>query len=413
MTAASHSSKNTNHAVTVESEERNLLVHPVPSSVIIVNESTPLISQEQQLAGGSRHRDDSFKIASCFTLSTDEQTREAQIRSLILLSLSSLLFACVSVIVKWIGTEWSSVDIVVARAAVQLLLGLVGCCVVQVNPFGQKGVRRWLFCRAVASSIALFFFFYSLTKLSLIDATAIFFLGPVFKAMFSCAVMNGSFSFLDAFYSIICFTGLFFVSKPNFLFRNIVTEEEQDYDHFFAVVSALLAAVMSATAYITVSKISQRTHIMVHVVYFGLVSLCIGIPLHLFSVERLFLPKDTREAGLLILVGIFAFIGQYLINLGLKKAPRGPVILLRVSDFLYAFIFDIVLFKNIPGFYTLLGSILVVVMTTAISLHRWHQDEVKAATLRQRKSKERLIQQQKLQKMKQQQDKPLQREQAK
>lgn len=147
-------------------------VHPIPSSIIIVNENTPLLSQEQQLAGGPLYRHETqVKLSSCLALSQDEQTREKELKGLLLLVLSSLLFACVSVIVKWLGESYSFFEIVLARALVQLPLGLVGCCIVKVNPLGEKGVRRWLLLRALASSIALFFFFYSLIKLTLIDAT--------------------------------------------------------------------------------------------------------------------------------------------------------------------------------------------------------------------------------------------------
>lgn len=146
-------------------------VHPIPSSVIIVNEATPLLSQEQHLAGS---RTENLTLSSCMSLSQDDQVRVKELNGLLLLAISSLLFAGVSVIVRWLGNHgYPSVEIVLARACVQLPLGIIGCCIVGVNPFGKRGVRRWLFFRALASSIALLLFFYSLTKLSLMDATGL------------------------------------------------------------------------------------------------------------------------------------------------------------------------------------------------------------------------------------------------
>lgn len=146
-------------------------VHPIPSSVIIVNEATPLLSQEQHLAGS---RTENLTLSSCMSLSQDDQMRVKELKGLLLLAISSLLFAGVSVIVRWLGNHgYPSVEIVLARACIQLPLGIIGCCIVGVNPFGKRGVRRWLFFRALASSIALLLFFYSLTKLSLMDATGL------------------------------------------------------------------------------------------------------------------------------------------------------------------------------------------------------------------------------------------------
>jgi hypothetical protein len=68
----------------------------------------------------------------------------------------------------------------------------------------------------------------------------------------------------------------------------------------------------------------------------------------------------------------------------------GPVTLIRTSDVLFAFLFGVALFKEIPGFYTMIGSLLVVSITTAMSLHRWHQQELRTAAIRRRRSKDRL-----------------------
>lgn len=146
-------------------------VNPLPSSVIIVNESTPLISHDQQLAGGSLHADTSFHLSSCIALSLDEAVRDKELMGLGLLIISSLLFTGISVLVKLLATTFPSFEIVLSRSCTQLPLGLLGCFMLKLNPLGEKGVRIWIFLRAFTSAIALILFFYSLTTLPLIDAT--------------------------------------------------------------------------------------------------------------------------------------------------------------------------------------------------------------------------------------------------
>lgn len=151
--------------------EDTTLIHPIPSSVIIVNESTPLISHDQHLAGGRVHTDTQFHLASCITLSSDEDTKEREIFGLSLLLFSSLLLTGAHVLVKSLSTTFPSFEIVFARSSIQLPLGLLGCYMANVNPLGNKGVRKWIFIRALASAIATSLLFYSLSKLPLIDAT--------------------------------------------------------------------------------------------------------------------------------------------------------------------------------------------------------------------------------------------------
>lgn len=145
--------------------------HPIPSSIIIMNESTPLISHDQYLASGPLHTDTRFHLSSCITLSSDEETKEKEISGLSLILLSSLLLTGVYVLVKSLSTTFPSAEIVFARSLTQLPLGLLGCLIFKVNPLGKKGVRKWIFFRAAASAIALSLLFYSLSKLPLIDAT--------------------------------------------------------------------------------------------------------------------------------------------------------------------------------------------------------------------------------------------------
>ncbi|KAI8049821.1 uncharacterized protein B0P05DRAFT_321905 [Gilbertella persicaria] len=363
--------------------------NPLPSSVIIVNESTPLISHEQQLAAGQLHTDTSFSLSHCLSFSRDERAREQQIIGLGSLVMSSFLFAGVSVIVKWLNAaHYPSFQIVLARACVQLPLGLLGCLFTWVNPFGKKGIRRWIFFRALASSVALILFFHSLTQLPLLDATVIFFVGPVFKVIIACIVFNERFSTLDVVYILICFGGLLLVGKSSSMTK------ADEYERSFAVSCALAASLMSAMAYMTVKKVGQGTHLMVHVVYFGWVTILLCLPVVLFGLQDFKAPVQItgREFVWMAGIGLLAFFGQSFINMGLKKAPMGPVTVMRTGDILFAFLFGVGLFKEIPGVYTILGTLIIVCMTTCLSMYRWHRQELKAAEIRRRKLRDRLVQ---------------------
>lgn len=142
--------------------------------------------------------------------------------------------------------------------------------------------------------------------------TVIFFLGPLFKVMIGCIVMNDSFSVSDVFYSILCFVGFLFVVKPRFLFYEM--QQDTDYGRSFAISCALAAALMSAMAYITVRKVGQQ-HVMVHVVYFGWVSALLCIPLLLLNSQAFVMP-EKEDAAFFVSVGGLAFLGQYFINIG-------------------------------------------------------------------------------------------------
>ncbi|KAI8329199.1 hypothetical protein BD560DRAFT_416882 [Blakeslea trispora] len=378
--------------MTTQHSEGNL--NPVPSSVIIVNESTPLISQDQQLASGHLHLDTTFSLSRCLSLSQDDHAREKQIVGLALLVLSSFLFAGVSVAVKVLDQlGYPSFQIVLARACVQLVLGLLGCLMVQVNPLGQKGTRRWILIRAIFSSAALILFFYSLAHLTLLEATAIFFIGPIFKVIIGGVVLNEGFSTLEGLYTIVGCCGVFLIAKSP---SRALKLDEDEYDRSFAVACALAASLLSAMAYTSVKRLQQPIHLLVHSVYFGCVSLLLCAPVIVFGLQDFKIPGQIAlfDFEIMMALGLFAFLGQYTINTGLKKAPLGPTTLIRTTDIIFAFLFGIAFFKEIPTLSTIFGTLMITCMTTCMNMYCWHLQELKVAEIRRRKSRERLVQQQ-------------------
>ncbi|KAG1149294.1 hypothetical protein G6F37_011447 [Rhizopus arrhizus] len=369
--------------------EEESTVNPIPSSVMIVNESTPLLSQEQYQAGSTiTNSQNNRQSLSLWSFNADVTARQKETKGVILLSLSSLFFAIISVLVKYLQTTIPSFEIVFARSAMQLFLGLISCLILGVHPLGKKGIRKWILLRALTSSIALYLFFYGLTKLPLIDATVIFFVGPIFKIIIASSVLNENYSVKDGFYSFICFIGLLFVIKPSVLFHQQMTVE--DVPRSIATVAVLVGALMSAMAYVTARKLGQDTHIVVHMVYFGLVASIISLP----RLQEFVIPDQLDTIWMLGAIGLVAFLGQTLLNYGLKLAPFGLANIIQAGDVILAFIFGIVLFNEQPGFYTIIGSILVVLMTTMVNIHRWRMLQLRNVALRKRRSKDRLIQQQ-------------------
>lgn len=86
----------------------------------------------------------------------------------------------------------------------------------------------------------------------------------------------------------------------------------------------------------------------------------------------------------------------------LKLAPIGLVTLLRSIDVVFAFLFGVIIFHELPGFYTLLGALVIVITTSTVSVHQWHRQELRNAAIKRRKSKDKLIKHQQKQQQLQQ-----------
>lgn len=144
-------------------------------------------------------------------------------------------------------------------------------------------------------------------------------MGPAFTAILAAIVLGEAFTLFDGICSVTCMVGVVLVSKPEFLFGGgddkSIKDDISEWKRLFAIFCALVGAMMSAVAYVTVRKIGRGAHFMVHVVYFGFVSAIVAtIGMVLF--QKPIMPQGWNEYGMLLLVGLSAFIGQCFLNQG-------------------------------------------------------------------------------------------------
>ena len=64
-------------------------------------------------------------------------------------------------------------------------------------------------------------------------------------------------------------------------------------------------------------------------------------------------------------------VGQILLTLSLQMENAGPVAIARSSDIVFAFIWQIVFFKDVPNVFSLLGALLVTSSVIMTALRKW------------------------------------------
>ncbi|KAF9177693.1 hypothetical protein BGZ51_001045 [Haplosporangium sp. Z 767] len=359
-------------------------------------ETSPLLHPSS--APSSSARPYTTSTASSITASADTPDTAAQrhqeTKGLIYMTLSAFFFSFMSLLVSLTAKTLPSFQIVLFRGIIQTILGVIACHYLGISPFGNKGVRFLLFCRGLAGSFGLGFFFYGLSVLPLADATVIFFLGPVFTAILGRIVLKEPFTPLDALASTVSMIGVILVAKPSVLFpppapspgdqinplMMMILHKEGEEHRMLGALSCLCGAMCSAVAYVLVRKIGkQGAHSMQHVTYFGVVS-CLVSTLGLYTLQGGYVaPKDTLVWTGVLVLGVAAFVGQILLNSGLQLAPLGPGTLMRMNDIVFAFIFQITIQQEHPDFFSFLGATLVMLCTGGMGLNKWRLEKKRAS----------------------------------
>ncbi|KAG9064162.1 hypothetical protein KI688_003350 [Linnemannia hyalina] len=312
--------------------------------------------------------------------------RHQETKGLLYMTLSALFFSFMSLLVSLTAKTLPSFEIVLFRGIIQTLLGVIACRYLGISPLGQPDnrIRFLLFCRGLAGSFGLGFFFYALSVMPLADATVIFFFGPTFTAILGRIVLKEPFGPLDATASAITMCGVVLVSKPTFLFPPpsppapgpgesgqdmiaafFVKQQEEDHRRLFGTLAGLCGAMCSAV----IGK--QGAHSMQHVTYFGVVSCFVSL-IGLFTLQGGYVaPQGTWMWSGVVALGVSAFFGQVLLNSGLQLAPLGPGTLMRMNDIVFAFIFQITVQHEHPDLFSFLGASLVMICTGSMGLNKW------------------------------------------
>ncbi|KAI8063811.1 hypothetical protein BC940DRAFT_306906 [Gongronella butleri] len=387
--ASTPTTKRVHHAV----------VTPLPPAFSIVHESSSLIAQPALDSAV-------IKATMGLGLHAEKAQRRKEILGMAAMVLSSLFFTSMTLGVKisFLG-HFGSFEIVFSRSVIQLVLSLLACLVLRINPLGPHGIRRWLLLRGIFMALGLSLFFYSLTTCPLVEAIGLFFLGPVFTYLLGAIWLDNRLTAWDCLYTLMSILGVVLIMQPglfvpsspsmtpppSFLAAIAPTTSARQWGH----VCALAGAAMSAMAFLTIRKIGRTAHFLVHSVYFGIMSMLISLPGWFVFQRWLYPSPDTNQLPIVALglVGVFAFAGQCFLHLGLKWAPAGLGLLSHNTDIVFALFAGWAVLHEIPDSMTWMGAIIIAVATTAFAMHQLKLRAIHVATIhatRKRKSRERL-----------------------
>ncbi|KAK9719015.1 hypothetical protein K7432_005092 [Basidiobolus ranarum] len=309
------------------------------------------------------------------TSNSEHHERRQELIGLAWMAFTSLGFSFSSLFVKLSGASFPPLEIVFSRSIVQFSFAFIGCLYQGVHPFGKRELIFGLIIRGFAGAFGLALFYVAVAALPLADATVLFFMGPIFTAILARLVLKESFGPFDQAASFTSLFGVGLIAKPEFIFGDHVSQEIDPQQRLIGVLAALLGAVMSAIAYVTVRKMGRGVPPLVHVVYFGAVSTVFSF-FGTLLFENPSLPDNSTQWINLTMVGLTAFAGQFMLTKGLQLSPAGPGTLMRNFDVVFAFVFGIVIFHETPDKFTIFGATLIIGSTVAMGLHKWRMTTI-------------------------------------
>ena len=263
--------------------------------------------------------------------------------------MGTLFFSVMSVFAKLAGERLPTMELVLARVIVTLVMSSWAIRRLGIYPWGRN--KKLLLMRGFAGFMGLSCYFYAINHLPLADATVIQFCNPMLAALIAVFALKERLRALDLLAALFSMIGVVLVAQPTFLFARGASLDP------LAVTIGVVGAIFSAIAYVVIRRLGSTEHHMVVVFYFPLVTGPASIPL--LAYEGVVLPEGI-EWLLLLGIGVAAQLGQIEITKGFKLETAGRASSVTYIQIVLAYTWGILLFGEYPNAISILGAVLVV-----------------------------------------------------
>jgi len=255
---------------------------------------------------------------------------------------SSLVFSIVGALVKSLTAELPVEMVVFFRNASGFIYLIPWMMTQQLSKLKTTRLLDHT-ARAVSGVLAMYCFFYAISKLHLAEAISLNFTSPLIIPLIAFVVLKERIpSNLLGFLSI-GFVGVLLIVKPGMgVFKP-------------AAVVGIVSALFAAFALVNIRKLTTTEPAMKVVFYFAVIASSIT----LIPMLRVWIPPEPVQWVMLLAIGLLATLGQWLLTRGYASGPVGQVGIFHYSAVIFAGLIDWVIWKSSPDSVSLLGVALI------------------------------------------------------
>jgi drug/metabolite transporter (DMT)-like permease len=269
--------------------------------------------------------------------------------------LAMACMACLSALVKWCGSKGVPVfEIIFFRQAFAFVP--LSLYIWRTTGFEVLKTTRPVghLVRSAIGLTGMICGFSAVQHLQLTEFTALQFTSPLFMTALSALVLSEVVGRHRWAAVIVGFIGVLIIARP-------------DPGHFNALgfSLAILSAICSAGAMVAVRQIASTERGPTIVFYFTLGGTALGLVGSAFH----WVVPDLATLGLLVLAGLIGGVGQLFLTEALRQAPLGVVAPFDYTQLVWAALFGVVLWGDLPRLTTIVGAVIVAASGVYI-LHR-------------------------------------------
>lgn len=210
---------------------------------------------------------------------------------------------------------------------------------------GHKGNRKILFLRGCVGTLGALANFYAVDELMLPNATMLNQLGPFFIIILSFIFLKEKIRKFQIGALAVAFIGVIIILGPGSTMA------------IFPAFIAILGAVAIGIAFTCIRYLGGKESPETIVFWFAIVSIVTGGIYMVFN----YTPMTLMQTIYLIGAGLCTIFGQFGATLAYKYAAAKDISIFGYSQVIFATVFSVLIFAQIPGENSIIGYIIVII----------------------------------------------------
>lgn len=286
---------------------------------------------------------------------------ERKARAVILMLLSALSFSIMQVFVKMSSEEVGTFEQVFFRNLVSLIITGFTVYKQKIPLFQEMKKGGWsLWGRSFFGFLGIVFFFYAAGRARQADVAMLNRSSPVFVALFAGPLLKENMSISKICAIGLCLLGAYISMQPTFDSNPI------------PLLCALCAAIVAGLAYTLLSYTKRFTSASAIIFHFSLFStIAAGVLMY----PRFTVPS-FKVMCMLMMIGLFAAGGQYLLTYAYQKAPASEVSIYQYSGVIFTSILSFLIFGESLNYTSVIGA--MIILLAIFWLFKSSRNEVEA-----------------------------------
>ena len=258
--------------------------------------------------------------------------------------LASICFALVGIMIKFIGNIPLMEMIFFRNLPSILILPLV----LKNKNISLRGKNKpLLLFRCFFGFLSTVGYFYTFKTMTMTDAMTIRQLSPFFIIILAIIFLKEKMSLQRIPIFFLVFLGGLLVIKPGIRLE------------MFPVIVGIFAAIFSAGAHVSLRNLRLTDHPLVIVNYFAFVSGLMALVILIW--QNNFVIPDFISLINLVLLGLVALGAQIALTKAYQMAPASMVSLYTYSQIIFATLFGLLFFRELPDLLSIIGASLIII----------------------------------------------------